>query len=341
MPVCIYCRREDPPCGFTREHVVPEALGTFHGNVVTLTSEVCADCNQYFGDTLDLFLTRDSAEALLRFRHGLKDPAKVKTMFTRRVRVRLPADGSRWGGAHLELAPPPVESTEPYLDLVPQLGVERRDGTGWDYFTCEEIRDRADLAQQIARDYGPKQVVLYNSDETRERLLGLLEEKRIPFKKQDEFRGFPPFETGRVDAELEFTFDTALARAVAKVTFNYLAKMQRAEFVLRADFDAVRLFIRDGVGRPSKFVAFQQTPILRDAGGRERTLSGHLLVIRWDTSRSEVLGYFSPFMHMTYVVRLCARFAGVWREIMAGHHFDLETRAARPLGVSHIAPPWT
>jgi hypothetical protein len=39
MPKCIYCLRTDPPCGFNQEHVIPQALGKFEGDVVTLTED--------------------------------------------------------------------------------------------------------------------------------------------------------------------------------------------------------------------------------------------------------------------------------------------------------------
>src|SRR5256885_3172149 len=119
MATCVYCRETDPPRGFNKEHVIPEALGSFRNGLTLADSEVCWNCNQHFGDTLDLFLTRDSAEALLRFRHRLKDPADMRGMFKRRVRARVPLDGSKWGGIYLDLVPPPEGELEPNVDMVP------------------------------------------------------------------------------------------------------------------------------------------------------------------------------------------------------------------------------
>src|SRR5439155_15582902 len=253
MPTCIYCRRTDPDCGFHREHVIPEALGTFEkGDVITLTQEVCAECNQYFGDTLELFLNRDSAEAMLRFRHGLKDPAEVRKFFRRRVRARLPRDGSQFGGAHLDFVPPPAGEPEPYIDIVPQFGFERRDGKGWEFFTEQQFRDEPDWPKRIATDLGPNRVVLYNSDESKERLMKLTEE-RLPLKNPQETPGIKPFAAGRVNAEIELTFDKMLARAVAKIGVNYLAKTHGAELVLRSVFEGVRRYVRYGEGSSPDF----------------------------------------------------------------------------------------
>ncbi len=331
MPTCIYCQRIDPPCGFNSEHVIPQALGRFEGDAITLTQEVCGDCNQYFGDTLELFLNRDSAEAMLRFRHNLKDPADVRKMFPRRVRVRLPRDGSQWGGVHLDFVPPPPGEPEPFLDLVPQFGFERRDSKGWEYLTEPEFRE-ADI-ERIRRELGPKRVILFNSDEARDRLIRLTIERGMPLKKQGEFRGFPPFAAGRVSAELEFTFDNALAQAVAKIGFNYLAKTHGAELALRTEFDAVRQFIRNGKGKPSNFVTFGPGPVLRDSSG-PKPARGHLLTVGWDEEGRDVLARVCPFQHITYIVRLSADFAGVWRPIESAHLYDLGTKRAERLAAA-------
>src|SRR3989442_15063428 len=119
MPPCIYCRPTDPPCGFNREHVIPEALGTFRDNLTLSNSEVCWDCNDHFNKVLDVILTRDSSEALLRFPHDLKDPAEVGGMFTRRVRVRLLDNDPQFRGMHLGFEAPPPGESQPRIGLVP------------------------------------------------------------------------------------------------------------------------------------------------------------------------------------------------------------------------------
>ena len=128
MPTCIYCQRADPPCGFTREHVLLAAFGFFR-DAPTLPNSVCAECNQYFGDHLDRLLARDSAEAVLRLHHGIKNPAGLHRMFNERVRIRMPDDGSRWGGVMLKFVAPPAGQQAPLVELVlPQVGCERRVG---------------------------------------------------------------------------------------------------------------------------------------------------------------------------------------------------------------------
>ena len=159
MATCIYCRRVDPPCGFNKEHIIPEALGSFRNALTLADSEVCRACNQHFGDTIDRLLTRDSGEAALRFRHRLKDAAEVRGMFKERVRARLPDDGSPLGGIYFDMVPPPEGELEPNVEMVPQVGFQRADGKGWDYFTEEQIRNEPGIAERIRRDYSRLRLV--------------------------------------------------------------------------------------------------------------------------------------------------------------------------------------
>ncbi len=73
---CIYCLREDN--AFDRDHVIPEAYGTFALVSFILYDTVYKPCNNHFGRTIELSLSRDSLEALLRFRYGTKNATETK-----------------------------------------------------------------------------------------------------------------------------------------------------------------------------------------------------------------------------------------------------------------------
>ena len=49
---------------------MPQAFEHFHDNLTL--SCVCGACNSFFAQVLELFLTRDNVEALLRVRYGLQ-----------------------------------------------------------------------------------------------------------------------------------------------------------------------------------------------------------------------------------------------------------------------------
>lgn len=340
MATCIYCRRTDPPCGFNTEHVIQKALGGFHQNLTLCDSQVCWDCNDYFGKQLDPMLTRDSYEALLRIEHGLKDPREIGGMFKTRVTVRLPADGTNWGSAVLELQPHPDGGADrPVVNLVPQVGFERKDGGGWEYIAEDALRTEHGIAERVARVYGKRRVILFDTDAARDRLFATLAEVGIPFKKDDEFRGFPPFERGEVTTEVQARFDNILARAVCKIAVNYLAETQGAEFTLRPEFDAVRRYVRYGEGKGGAFLTFDEDTRFRNAAGQGRRKIEHTLLLDWNGDRDELIGHVHLFGETRYAVRLCKGWSGLWYQIKSGHVFDLESMVITELHVTRIAPP--
>ncbi len=333
MPTCIYCRATDPPGGFTTEHVLLAAFGGFH-DAPTLTDCVCGNCNQYFGDHLDRLLARDSAEALLRLHYGLKEPMALPKMLKDRVTVRMPNDGSRWGGVLLRFAAPPDGQAALVVDLVvPQVGCERKDGR-WDYFTEDELPPRAELALRFETIYTGRAAVLSDSEADEQRLTAVLSAAAAGrFKQTEQLAGFPPFADVSVRTEVTWRFDALLARAVAKIALNYLAYTAGAAFVLHPDFDAVRRFVRYDEGQAPDFLQFRGAPTFRGSGGPVPHKRGHLLAVSWDVNGRRLLGLLSPFVEqITYVVRLTDDFTGVWREVGAGHFYDLTDMRAHPMG---------
>ena len=53
-----------------------------------------------------------------------------------------------------------------------------------------------------------------------------------------------------MNTEIELMFDKVLARVVAKIAVNYLAKVHGGELVLRPAFEAVRRFVRYATAVP-------------------------------------------------------------------------------------------
>lgn len=103
MPTCIYCRRValEP---FPAEHVIPRSLGLFR-NGLTLHC-VCGDCNQFFGDQLELHFGRETGESIVRFQYGLRDSVAgtPRSRLTARIKVPGPAFGAdrMWENAGTE-----------------------------------------------------------------------------------------------------------------------------------------------------------------------------------------------------------------------------------------------
>lgn len=63
---CVYCREEKVyPDELSKEHVISKLLGVFGVDTMTLYDSVCAVCNKYFADHLEIHLGRDSIFGIL------------------------------------------------------------------------------------------------------------------------------------------------------------------------------------------------------------------------------------------------------------------------------------
>ena len=88
---CIYCRRTGDARFFNREHVLSKAWGRFRDALV-LHRCVCRDCNAFLGKELELKFARGAYEGMLRYRHAIKTPPRL-----RYVTLAIPP-GSDWSG---------------------------------------------------------------------------------------------------------------------------------------------------------------------------------------------------------------------------------------------------
>jgi hypothetical protein len=333
---CIYCLRDLPQSAFDRDHVVPQAFGTFEPNNPVVTC-VCKSCNKYFGDTLELFLGRDGLHALQRLQLGLKpltsglsELGRVRLSFT----VEMPGN---WYGCHLEYR---EEDGELVVDLLPQVALARRDGAGWIIVTEHEL---ADLERPLPADVEPSHGirVFSRTPEMRDRLVTLLHARGIPFRQGDELSEPPPSEAGHVLMTTKFRIDPIIRRAIAKIAFNYLAWAVDPPFVLHPDFTAVRAYIRDGTAPGYELVRPTNTPTLTDDTVTRRQTAGHLVTVAWVGGARHLLGQVALFNDIKYEVLLARNFRGVWRDIRSGHHFDVAQRTVTPLiGVPRrLVPP--
>ena len=93
---CIYCLQARPVSAFRhREHVMSRCFGTFRPDNLILREVVCDECNQYFGENIELILGRDSIEGILRYRHGIKPEKAPRSHKRLKFRCNAPHFSSR------------------------------------------------------------------------------------------------------------------------------------------------------------------------------------------------------------------------------------------------------
>src|SRR5467141_3459337 len=118
MPVRIYCVTDKPASAFTKvEHVLPQAFGRFRKNL-TLQDTVCDDCNEFFGNTLDLYLARDTPDGFNRFRLGYLPPEEYKHLGKASTMTHHVAEGPL-AGAFVKQVP---DDGKLGVELLPQIG---------------------------------------------------------------------------------------------------------------------------------------------------------------------------------------------------------------------------
>lgn len=310
---CVYCRKTIA-ARFPKEHVVPKAFGRFRDNLTV--GCVCGDCNGFFSHELELFLTRDSAEALLRVRYGLKTKGGRRNLGKSRVVVRVISPGN-WYGARVAIERDPTGTIVSAAPL-PQVAFQKFGEREWKWFLADELeqtkqweRYRTNANTKIVGT--PHAVVQQLADKLV--AMGVVFKKRGAFEKHG----------GNVEVFAESILDDIIFRGMAKIAFNFLAYTKGAEFVLRSDFDAIRQYIRFGTQPRRPPVIVSKIPILSGDDASYRQTNGHVIVVDWDKVNEGIVSWVSLFNHLTYHVVLCDDYSGVWHPLDCGRHFDLET----------------
>jgi hypothetical protein len=329
---CIYCLEEKESSAFNREHILPEAFGTFRDSLLRLEC-VCRSCNQYFGDHVELIFHRGSLEAMHRFLNGMKPPQRVGELRRDRLSITVGAPGD-WFGVRLEFQD---EEDNLVVMPVPQVGFARKGQQHWIYLTEAELADpQTRLPDDLDDEAGMK--IFAPSEAVQERLITLLAARGIPFQQRRELSP-PPAEGRQVLVDHHFSIDLITRRSVAKIAFNYMACVVGPDFALRPDFDVVRSFIRRGVLPDYPIVQASFTPILADDLQMQRQTNGHLLTLGWPGSQDQIVGQVSLFNLIRYTVLLTRKCSGIWQDIRQGHHFDISKGCVKPLlGSSLIVP---
>ncbi len=323
MPICIYCLKEKGNSNFNREHVLPESFGTFTNNL-TLLETVCKDCNQYFGDELELFLGRDTFEGMQRYLHGIKGIGDFKFRHDSRIQFHLKEKGD-WCGAIMCLKTDPARKMV-IVEPVAQVGLLKQNDA-WHFFDLKKLPHKDELLRQGFIVKGPRALkILFNEEWSKSDVFGILKKSGINLTQESEPLVFD-YKGKNVDVEIRTTIDKIIFRGIAKIVFNYLTYVAGVSFVLSDDFTKVRRFIRYGEMPDWKPVLIQKSPILHEEKRFNiRQTKGHMVTVNWNRAKTVVISQVTLFNMLVYKIVFCKRFNGIYRLIASGHHFDIENR---------------
>lgn len=245
---CIYCEESAPAKFSGREHVIPQAFGTFGGKTPTLKC-VCDPCNRTLGHQLDQMLARETLEGLARYSQGRRSKEMRPQ---RRLRFTLADEteaGGMLGAAIVGLDP----TTNELLPLATQFQIENRQTGKTEIFT------RAQLGHFTLSDevYGPpgerKLNIFAPSKAEHDAFLDELTQAGFDMRMAgaSQLDVNPSVDdTGKatLSVHVEGTFDDLHRRALAKILVNFAA-FYLGEEVNAARWTGLKRFIRYGEGK--------------------------------------------------------------------------------------------
>ena len=234
-----------------------QAMGTFEQNW-TLDC-VCDECNHYFSSALELALGRDSVEAFLRVEYGVKPPHAVNKLLNKRMKATLAAPGVADGARVLMKTI--EEGVFPHPP--PQVGF-RQPGGEWQFLIEPELSEES--VRGLMTDRTEMKILGRHGTDDTERLVERLSAFNIEFTVTDRVLDQPMADKSSIQVQYDFTVDTTLRRAAAKICFNYAAKVLGPTTMRRSEFDALRRFVR-----------FGEEPLRMEARSASPYLLGHRL----------------------------------------------------------------
>ena len=302
---CVYCIEDKPLTSFTKvEHVIPQSFGLFANNF-TLVTIVCDDCNQYFGDNLEIAMARDTVEGASRFNFGVKSPKEFKSLGKRSRMIIKIAEGECKGAyAYREYS---KKQERIVIKPVPQIGFLKNETAEYEYYLLDQIPHKTDLDRHGFDMKHPRAIRALGIDVDTARQV--LSEKGIKFEYQGEGG---PSENPEEDwlCKVDALIDTTIFRAVAKIAFNYLAFWEGRDFLLHESFDPSRSFIRYGKKTDYPLARVDDNPILGDEPVEGRRRLGHIVTVNWAADRISIVSQLSLFNWASYKVSLATNFSG-------------------------------
>lgn len=320
---CIYCKRVSVE--FNREHVIPEAFGSYGGDTLVLQGMVCTECNAGLGAELDQILSRDSWEALIRQQHLPQREPQGERFVPRRFKIHFP-DREEFGivrGARLT-----IDWDTRRLLLLDQVIV--RDRSQQLHIFLEENLPRAE--DRLFQNLPPQGLrVVGTNTPVIEKLIETVRSRGVNLGNRESLPVPAVLHSPDVSAITEGQIDLRVWRAIAKIAFNYLASTQGSQYVLDEKFDKIRLFIV-GTATDRAMVRLLNSPILSNESYHWRSFEGHL--VAYQTEGRSLRGKVALYNTITYEVMLCSDL-GLYYALKSGHAFDpIQERSVSLSGTS-------
>ncbi len=300
---CIYCLEDKPNNFFVKtEHVLPQSFGKFKNNL-TLNKVVCDECNEYFGNNLEISLGRDTLEGMSRFEHKVKNKHEFKSS-GKKNRINIKVDEGPFKGAYAYREYSDLED-KIIIKPIPQVGFKKVDAHNYEYFPLDKIPDKQYLEKHFSLNT-PKPITVLGC--TAADAQKHLSEKNISLSSNPdgEFSlSEKPSDWGCV---VTARIDQIIFRSIAKIAFNYLTYWAERDigqgFVFDSSFNPIRRYIRFGEKISFPFVVIIEKAIMYDEPIVGKRKLGHLITLDQSKNKLSIVSDVSLFNFNTYSVLL-------------------------------------
>ncbi len=299
---CIYCKNTHTGLFSGREHVIPQAFGTF-GTLTPTLRCVCDECNAYFAKFLDQMLARETLEGVTRYKNN-KFSSENRPQKRLRFTLKECEEVGDFGGAVVEGVDP---TTGDLLPVVTQLQIKNRTTGKTDVFFL-----RGGPIQISEEDHdapGKRELMIYApSKEEHDEFVEELRQAGVPVRGGEPFL-VPEFlrdARGNIKPSLsvrvEGVMDDTHRRALAKIFINFSACYVGLDEVRQPPWEPLKRFVRYGEGQLG--ARFSEKPFWSGQETDEMRFANDSINIRVENHEKGLLGAIQFYNHPTYELLL-------------------------------------
>ncbi|HDO7855532.1 TPA: hypothetical protein P5J11_002815, partial [Legionella pneumophila] len=332
---CIYCKLEFQTSKSKKgrnpvEHVIPQMLGMFENNM-TLKDIVCANCNKFFSKNTELLFGRDSVYGILyRSIVGLFKENEFKTsIHYPRKKLAFKINHSEYGQTLVDIQLSKqnlfeVRLAEQFILLNSTKGVSVHYPVN--QLPHKTVLDSLGLpvhasnVNYIGPKFSPEEWDLKrNMIGQKLKVSGF---NKSPAPKTISFR--PPLQQ---DSQLLFSslIDEDIIRVIAKIGFNYFAKIFGAELSNKDYFNNIRHFIRYGIKSGHSLVMMNKKIINENVNSLTSENFNHHTVVVFQNDH-KILARVTLFNRDVFDILLTDSYPFLGNFIKSGHCFYLLTK---------------
>lgn len=217
---------------------------------MTLINCVCRQCNQYFGDELEIHLGRDSIFGILfRSIAQIIDPNKFRRSIRhRRKRLELTVPHRNYGNLLVNIQPNADRNFN--ISISDQITIMNSTKGNQFSFRTEQLPHRKQIESIGLKPIRGYTNFILHTDEWDDRIKKTNAALTVAdINIQISRTKYGDFNFPKQNAPLHFSsiIDENIQRALAKIVFNYFAHQYGANLALSESFDEIRNFIRYGL----------------------------------------------------------------------------------------------